>query len=86
MRREMGDFNEQLEKMRNHPGFIAARIKAAGAHATRCVRDVCRRASNADAHHDQPCLHRGAHHRRHEKGSGARTFNADIEMNDRSWS
>jgi len=30
MRREMGDFKEQLEKMRTHPGFIAALDQSGG--------------------------------------------------------
>jgi fructose-bisphosphate aldolase, class I len=37
MRREMGDFTEQLEKMRTHPGFIAALDQSGGStpHALR---------------------------------------------------
>ena len=37
MRREMGDFKEQLEKMRTHPGFIAALDQSGGStpHALR---------------------------------------------------
>src|SRR5262245_20906794 len=37
MRREMGDFKDQLEKMRTHPGFIAALDQSGGStpHALR---------------------------------------------------
>src|SRR5215468_6909027 len=37
MRRNMGDFNEQLEKMKRHPGFIAALDQSGGStpHALR---------------------------------------------------
>src|SRR6516225_6244491 len=37
MRREMGDFKEQLERMRTHPGFIAALDQSGGStpHALR---------------------------------------------------
>src|SRR5262245_603947 len=43
MRREMGDFKEQLEKIRTHPGFIAALDQSGGStpHALRAygIRD-----------------------------------------------
>jgi fructose-bisphosphate aldolase, class I len=37
MSREMGDFKERLEKMRTHPGFIAALDQSGGStpHALR---------------------------------------------------
>src|SRR5438132_4504169 len=37
MRREMGDFKEQLEKMRTHPGFIAA-LDQSGGSTTQALR------------------------------------------------
>src|SRR4029450_11793463 len=75
---EMGNFKEQLEKMRTHPGFIAALDQSGGStpHALRAygIKDDAwtneeqmfnDRASNADTDPDQPGLHRRAHHRRH---------------------
>ena len=67
MRHEMGDFKEQLAKMRTHPGFIAAldqsggstpgALRAYGIKDGRVVQrgaDVRDRASDADADHDEP--------------------------------
>jgi fructose-bisphosphate aldolase class I len=73
----MDDFKERLEKMRTHPGFIAALDQSGGStpHALRAygIREDAWSTEeqmfalvhqNADAHHDQPGLHGGTDHRR----------------------
>ena len=73
------DLNEQqLQKMKSHPGFIAALDQSGGStpKALRSLRnqrrrvvergrDVCDRAPDAHPHDYQPRLQRGADHRRH---------------------
>ena len=67
MRHETADFKAQLETMRTHPGFIAA-LDQSGGSTPGALRaygikedawsnedaDARSRASDADAHHDQP--------------------------------
>ena len=67
--KSIGLNEQQLQKMKSHPGFIAALDQSGGStpgalrslrNQRRCVvqrgRDVCDRAPDAHPHDYQPCL------------------------------